>query len=52
MQANITFEEALSRQYRFDVIVDPAGGYDILFPDLPGCMTQVENIDEVWPRGR
>lgn len=49
MQANITLEEALSRQYRFDVIADPGGGYVILFPDLPGCMTQVENIDEVGP---
>jgi antitoxin HicB len=49
VQANTTLEEALSRQYRFDVIADPDGGYVILFPDLPGCMTQVENIDEVGP---
>jgi predicted RNase H-like HicB family nuclease len=49
MPANITLEEALSRQYRFDVIADPDGGYVILFPDLPGCMTQVENIDDVGP---
>lgn len=49
MQTETTFEEALGRQYRFDVIADPDGGYVIRFPDLPGCMTQVEDIDEVGP---
>ena len=49
MGSNTILEEALSRQYRFDVIADPDGGYVILFPDLPGCMTQVETIDEVGP---
>ncbi|MCO5221120.1 MAG: type II toxin-antitoxin system HicB family antitoxin [Thermomicrobiales bacterium] len=44
---NTTLEEALSRHYRFDVIADPDGGYVVRFPDLPGCMTQVENVDEV-----
>ncbi|MCA9860021.1 MAG: type II toxin-antitoxin system HicB family antitoxin [Thermomicrobiales bacterium] len=44
---NTTLEEALSCHYRFDVIADPDGGYVVRFPDLPVCMTQVENVDEV-----
>lgn len=47
MPSHITLEEALARQYRFDVIAEPEGGYVIRFPDLPGCMTQVEDISEV-----
>lgn len=37
----------LGREYSFDVIADADGGYVIRFPDLPGCMTQVEALDEV-----
>lgn len=37
----------LSLQYRFDVIADPDGGYVITFPDLPGCITQVESVDQI-----
>jgi antitoxin HicB len=37
----------LKRQYRFNVIADPDGGYVIEYPDLPGCMTQVEEVGEV-----
>jgi antitoxin HicB len=33
--------------YRFTVSPDPDGGYVIEYPDLPGCMTQVESLDEV-----
>ncbi len=28
---------------------EPEGGYVIVFPDLPGCMTQVESLEEVGP---
>jgi antitoxin HicB len=42
-----TLEEALARDYRFDVIADPDGGFVIRFPDLPGCMTQVERIEDI-----
>lgn len=42
-----TLEEALARDYRFDVIADPDGGFVIRFPDLPGCLTQVERIEDV-----
>lgn len=37
----------LALSYAFNVIPDPDGGYVITFPDLPGCMTQVNAIDEV-----
>src|SRR5438067_4336204 len=42
-----TVGEYLAREYPFYVIADPAGGYVIDFPDLPGCMTQVDSIGEV-----
>jgi len=29
------------------VIADEEGGHFITLPDLPGCMTQVETIDEI-----
>ena len=34
-------------EYPFNVLADPDGGYFIEFPDLPGCMTQVDSIDEI-----
>jgi predicted RNase H-like HicB family nuclease len=37
----------LSLQYPFNVLADPDGGYVVVFPDLPGCMTQVETLDEL-----
>jgi antitoxin HicB len=40
-------EDYLAMQYPFQVIADPDGGYVVVFPDLPGCMTQAETIDEV-----
>src|SRR5579871_5744296 len=39
--------EYLALQYPFNVIADPDGGFVIAFPDLPGCMNQVETIDEI-----
>ena len=44
-----SLEEYLALEYPFNVIADPDGGYVIVFPDLPGCMTQVETLDEVGP---
>ena len=44
-----SFTECLALEYPFNVIADPDGGYVIVFPDLPGCMTQVESLDEVGP---
>jgi antitoxin HicB len=37
----------LGLRYTFNVIAEEEGGYVIIFPDLPGCMTQVESLDEV-----
>ena len=39
--------EYLAVQYSFNVIADPDGGYVIIYPDLPGCMTQVETAGEL-----
>lgn len=47
MATVVTLDEALARDYRFDVIADPDGGFVIRFPDLPGCLTQVERIEDV-----
>jgi predicted RNase H-like HicB family nuclease len=40
-------EDYLSAEYPFNVTADPDGGYVILFPDLPGCMTQVESLEAI-----
>ena len=40
-------EYYLGLEYSFNAIADPDGGYVIVFPDLPGCMTQVESLDEI-----
>lgn len=42
-----TLEEYFALQYPFHMLADPDGGYVIVFPDLPGCMTQVDSLDEV-----
>ena len=40
-------EYYLALEYSFSAIADPDGGYVVVFPDLPGCMTQVESLDEI-----
>ncbi|MEX2314111.1 MAG: toxin-antitoxin system HicB family antitoxin [Thermomicrobiales bacterium] len=43
-----TLADYLAMEYPFNVIADPdAGGYVIEFPDLPGCLTQVDTLDEL-----
>ncbi|MBI3965177.1 MAG: type II toxin-antitoxin system HicB family antitoxin [Chloroflexi bacterium] len=46
-----SLDDYLSLRYEFHVIPDPDGlpAYVVLFPDLPGCLTQVERLDEVIP---
>jgi antitoxin HicB len=39
----------LEQHYPFSVTPDPDGGYFISFPDLPGCMTQVDEPSEIGP---
>ena len=41
--------EYLALEYPLNVIADPDGGYVISFPDLPGCMTQVDSLEQVGP---
>jgi antitoxin HicB len=41
--------EYLARYYPFSVIAEPEGGFVIIFPDLPGCLTQVETVEEIGP---
>lgn len=37
----------LALQYPYNVIADPDGGYVIEFPDLKGCLSQADTLDEV-----
>ena len=39
-------EYYLGLEYSIDIIADPDGGYAALFPDLPGCGTQGETLEE------
>ena len=39
----------LTREYPFQVIAAEEGGYVIKFPDLPGCLTQAETVEEIGP---
>ncbi len=36
----------LGLEYPLNIIADPDGGYVAIFPDLPGCMTQGETLEE------
>ena len=40
-------EHYLGLHYPFVVHADPDGGYVIVYPDLPGCLSQAETLDEV-----
>jgi len=39
----------LDLDYPFQAIAGPEGGYVVVFPDLPGCLTQVESLAEIGP---
>ena len=43
----MSLDEYLALEYTFNVVADPDGGYVIIFPDLPGCLTQVDSLDEI-----
>ena len=46
--ATTTLEELLAKVYPYTVVPDTEdGGFVIDFPDLPGCMTQVEDASEI-----
>ena len=40
-------EHYLNLQYPFVAHADPDGGYVIVYPDLPGCLSQAETLDEI-----
>ncbi len=42
-----SLDEYLTLEYPFQVIADPDGGYVVIFPDLPGCMTQADSYEEI-----
>jgi antitoxin HicB len=42
-----TVAEHAARTYQFTVQPEADGGYFIEYPDLPGCMTQVDAADEI-----
>ncbi len=42
-----TLDEYLALEYPFEVHVDPEGGYAVLFPDLPGCYTEADTLEEL-----
>ena len=39
----------LALDYPYTVVADPDGGFFVSFPDLPGCMTQVERPEAIGP---
>ena len=39
-------EYYLNLEYPLNIIADPGGGYVVVFPDLPGCLTQGETLEE------
>ena len=42
----------LQKKYKFELIADPdEGGYVIFFPDLPGCISCGETVEEAIANG-
>ncbi|MGK7924353.1 MAG: type II toxin-antitoxin system HicB family antitoxin [Spirulina sp.] len=41
-----SLEYYLSLKYPMSIYPEDEGGYTIMIPDLPGCMTQGETIEE------
>lgn len=48
----MTLNDYLVLEYPFNVLADPDGGYVIVFPDLPGCMTVADEVDEIGPMAK
>ena len=45
--AKKTLAEHLATLYSFNIVADEDGGYVVKYPDLPGCITQVDTLEEV-----
>ncbi|PSR21881.1 MAG: toxin-antitoxin system HicB family antitoxin, partial [Sulfobacillus thermosulfidooxidans] len=43
-----SFERLMQLRYRITLDPAPEGGYVATIPDLPGCITQGETLDETW----
>ncbi len=41
-------EYFLQQEYSLNITADPDGGYVVEFPDLPGCMTQGDTLEEAF----
>jgi predicted RNase H-like HicB family nuclease len=37
----------LEKEYSLQVVAEQEGGYTIFYPDLPGCVTQIETLEEL-----
>ncbi len=42
-----SIDDFMALDYPMNLVADEEGGYTVIFPDLPGCMTQVESLDEL-----
>lgn len=42
-----TLTDYLSVDYPLNLIPDPDGGYVFEYPDLPGCLGQIDSLDEL-----
>lgn len=42
-----SLNEYLSLPYRLEIYPDPEGGFVASYPDLPGCLTYGETLEEV-----
>ncbi len=47
MRNNNTLDYFLSLKYPISIYPEDEGGYTALIPDLPGCITQGETLEEV-----
>jgi predicted RNase H-like HicB family nuclease len=47
-----TLNELLARQYPFRAVVEPTGGWSIVFPDLPGCTSFAATWEEIGREAR
>lgn len=48
----VTLDDYLALPYRMEIIPDDQGYFFINYPDLPGCMTQVEDINDAMLMAR
>lgn len=42
-----TLDDYMALDYPIQLVADPDGGYVVIFHDLPGCMSQIETLDEL-----